>query len=662
MYSTNESATVDDSVPAQPRRRHDNGPRQRARYQSGVAGVNWNDKAAMWVAQWFSVEHGKIMNKAFSVKHYGFKESMLAAIKYRRSLELSGEARLKSRRNCSESYQTSSTCVADQSSNQPVAQAADSCSAECGEELPSNCQDLQIALVENGQDPPPPYHLKSGFRGVSWNQRMNAWLAFWTEDNKRRSKTFAAGKHGGIEDARDVAVEWLQQKRASLCPANDTTAILPDTDENMIRAAKCLCSIKSCLETSDNTNVTMKAEVPQSEVDLFWGFVTTVAEDRNKLKLDQIEDQPNDSEVSQVDLHLDSSSNISPTKKRRREELPVSISGESTHLSSGIISQAIIPAESYDTTVSDISSNSQSLKTSCDIGESNNFLANLQLSSIKGTDTVPKTTAINRNLEGLSIIQKADLTYPGIHGSVGCHNTENHRTQIPEMQTSDGLLQSYNNPMTFMPNLSLPPVYQSLFLNVPPQSGLQQPDKRIQAPFHTTRVDDDERPGSQTAFSNFSSLQFGSATMPLFPPNNETAHLPPLYSHSKLGFPAVQGGSCLPGVLQASDMPSSTLLDDRAYASLLNAAVAALPQQTLPPPSVFQTTTEISTTSSFPPLLQGLFSVQRPILPGFPQTMNVPFSPLCAQMAFTHASNPAHNPTGQARSPIHVLGQKIAPF
>jgi len=56
---------------------------------------------------------------------------------------------------------------------------------------------------------------RSGCRGVSWNRRMKAWLAFWTEGKVRRSKTFNT-KSMGFEKARDAAIEFLVGKKAQL--------------------------------------------------------------------------------------------------------------------------------------------------------------------------------------------------------------------------------------------------------------------------------------------------------------------------------------------------------------------------------------------------------------------------------------------------------------
>lgn len=56
---------------------------------------------------------------------------------------------------------------------------------------------------------------RSGCRGVSWNRRMKSWLAFWTENKSRRSKTFNA-KVLGFTAARDAAIEFLLNKRAAL--------------------------------------------------------------------------------------------------------------------------------------------------------------------------------------------------------------------------------------------------------------------------------------------------------------------------------------------------------------------------------------------------------------------------------------------------------------
>eukprot|EP00923_Selenidium_pygospionis_P039200 GHVN01068266.1.p1 GENE.GHVN01068266.1~~GHVN01068266.1.p1 ORF type:complete len:805 (-),score=125.30 GHVN01068266.1:506-2920(-) len=55
---------------------------------------------------------------------------------------------------------------------------------------------------------------QSGHKGVSWNSRMKAWLAFYiNEDGKRCSKTFATRKLGH-ENAREQAIAFLRQKHA----------------------------------------------------------------------------------------------------------------------------------------------------------------------------------------------------------------------------------------------------------------------------------------------------------------------------------------------------------------------------------------------------------------------------------------------------------------
>ena len=60
-----------------------------------------------------------------------------------------------------------------------------------------------------------PAEYRSGCRGVSWNRRMKAWLAFWTEGKIRRSKTFNA-KLLGFEQAKQHAIDFLRDKKAQL--------------------------------------------------------------------------------------------------------------------------------------------------------------------------------------------------------------------------------------------------------------------------------------------------------------------------------------------------------------------------------------------------------------------------------------------------------------
>ncbi|XP_053991821.1 uncharacterized protein LOC128883467 isoform X2 [Hylaeus volcanicus] len=54
---------------------------------------------------------------------------------------------------------------------------------------------------------------QSGFKGVSWNSRMKAWLAFYvTENGERKSKTFSTRKLG-MEEARVQAITFCKQKQ-----------------------------------------------------------------------------------------------------------------------------------------------------------------------------------------------------------------------------------------------------------------------------------------------------------------------------------------------------------------------------------------------------------------------------------------------------------------
>ena len=67
---------------------------------------------------------------------------------------------------------------------------------------------------------PNPIEFRSGYRGVSWNRRMKAWLAFWSEGKNRRSKTFNA-KVMGFEKARAAAIDFLKRKKQLLQQADD---------------------------------------------------------------------------------------------------------------------------------------------------------------------------------------------------------------------------------------------------------------------------------------------------------------------------------------------------------------------------------------------------------------------------------------------------------
>jgi hypothetical protein len=69
-----------------------------------------------------------------------------------------------------------------------------------------------------------PVEFRSGYRGVSWNRRMKAWLAFWSEGKNRRSKTFNA-KVMGFDKARDAAIDFLKRKKQLLQQADEHSSI-----------------------------------------------------------------------------------------------------------------------------------------------------------------------------------------------------------------------------------------------------------------------------------------------------------------------------------------------------------------------------------------------------------------------------------------------------
>ncbi|KAH8740363.1 erythrocyte membrane protein PFEMP3 [Cryptosporidium ryanae] len=56
---------------------------------------------------------------------------------------------------------------------------------------------------------------KSGYKGVSWNSRMEAWLAFFVENGIRKSKTFSSRKFG-FNRAREKAIRYLDARRKGI--------------------------------------------------------------------------------------------------------------------------------------------------------------------------------------------------------------------------------------------------------------------------------------------------------------------------------------------------------------------------------------------------------------------------------------------------------------
>ncbi len=81
-----------------------------------------------------------------------------------------------------------------------------------------------------GTKEPNPVEFRSGYRGVSWNRRMKAWLAFWSEGKNRRSKTFNA-KVMGFDKARASAIDFLKKKKQFLQQLDPTYNDFCDDDE-----------------------------------------------------------------------------------------------------------------------------------------------------------------------------------------------------------------------------------------------------------------------------------------------------------------------------------------------------------------------------------------------------------------------------------------------
>ncbi len=75
-----------------------------------------------------------------------------------------------------------------------------------------------------------PAEYRSGCRGVSWNRRMKAWLAFWTEGKIRRSKTFNA-KLLGFEQAKQHAIDFLREKKAQLRGGDSSSSSFADEED-----------------------------------------------------------------------------------------------------------------------------------------------------------------------------------------------------------------------------------------------------------------------------------------------------------------------------------------------------------------------------------------------------------------------------------------------
>jgi hypothetical protein len=89
--------------------------------------------------------------------------------------------------------------------------------SSCIETCAAGCKDLdhRSEPLRSSPKETSPVEFRSGYRGVSWNRRMKAWLAFWSEGKNRRSKTFNA-KVMGFEKARAAAIDFLKRKKQLL--------------------------------------------------------------------------------------------------------------------------------------------------------------------------------------------------------------------------------------------------------------------------------------------------------------------------------------------------------------------------------------------------------------------------------------------------------------
>lgn len=84
--------------------------------------------------------------------------------------------------------------------------------------------------IHSSQKDTSPVEFRSGYRGVSWNRRMKAWLAFWSEGKNRRSKTFNA-KVMGFEKARAAAIDFLKRKKQLLQQADESGSVTGTEEE-----------------------------------------------------------------------------------------------------------------------------------------------------------------------------------------------------------------------------------------------------------------------------------------------------------------------------------------------------------------------------------------------------------------------------------------------
>ncbi|CEL99830.1 unnamed protein product [Vitrella brassicaformis CCMP3155] len=153
------SPSVADKRPSSKSGKTADGPegiRRAAEHRSDVSGVYWYEPGQAWAAHWRSTRDGKQERKCFYVRDHGFHKAKALAEQHRLKMERTGQAAIKHR-----------------SEHQ------------------------------------------SGVRGVTYNKKVNSWLAFWQEGGSRKSKHFMV-ESLGFEGAKEAAIAHRRRKMERL--------------------------------------------------------------------------------------------------------------------------------------------------------------------------------------------------------------------------------------------------------------------------------------------------------------------------------------------------------------------------------------------------------------------------------------------------------------
>ncbi|CEL99840.1 unnamed protein product [Vitrella brassicaformis CCMP3155] len=167
-------------------------------HQSGVRGVNFDERRKRWVAKW--QVGGKTKSKYFSVKELAYEPAKQAAIAHRRAMEERHSTLFGSDRQeggqCDKSVNRTSSLK--HLSRDPS--ASSSPSAVERRQRPKGGKTAEATKGKTAAIRRRAEH-QSKVVGVSWDGKFRAWTASWypKDGTRQRKKQFTVGEHGFVK-------------------------------------------------------------------------------------------------------------------------------------------------------------------------------------------------------------------------------------------------------------------------------------------------------------------------------------------------------------------------------------------------------------------------------------------------------------------------------